>query len=718
MRTIRSLLALALVLSLVLLLGAAALASDEAGDAAETLVEEESAETETAAEEERNLEADEIADPEELPECPEETGETEEEPPAEMPEEATYGEEDAFAPAEDAEPDMGAPYVLPDIGDNDTLYEAYIAQTFGLESGLALDREPVDSGSQLAGAERALYQILRGMIEEIASGKRTSTEFRIPVTYVLDRTSWTAEELGVLKISSGGSLTKAAQQAVENRIGIYLWDVVTRLMVDCPCEMYWFDKTSEDNEVTWPTPYLDGSVARVDGDYVFTLAVAPEYQAGGQPYKVDASYGSTVQKAASNALAIVEENRNKSDYDKLEAYVMRICELNTYNNDAGTDDSMPYGNPWQLLWVFDGDPDTNVVCEGYSKAFQYLCDLTEFNSPEICCYAVWGNYNYGTDAPGGHMWNIVRMDDGRNYLVDVTNCDLDEDGIDHGLFLKGCACGSLMMTYYIDSGYEYYDCYAYDYDIWEAYTAEQLLLASSDYGRDGFVVPASGVPIDEEHFPSETLREYLSYYFDWEDDGYLSALELADITFLDIEDFTDSIHTLQGIESFPDLKVIYVSGNDLTELDVSGNARLEMLDCRSNSLTELDISRNPALMYADCSDNSLTEISVGSHPDLVSFYCEDNGIRQIDISLCPKLLDICRRDEVWEYGAYTVYGQDPGTYDELWDFSFDTGVLLITENSLDINRDGFINAADAAVFLAMRDTESAAAVLLISVNAG
>ena len=65
--------------------------------------------------------------------------------------------------------------------------------------------------------------------------------------------------------------------------------------------------------------------------------------------------------------------------------------------------------------MFDRNPSTKVVCEGYSKAFQFLCDLTDFQG-DVVCYSVTG------DCGGPHMWNVVAMD-GANYLVDLTNCD-------------------------------------------------------------------------------------------------------------------------------------------------------------------------------------------------------------------------------------------------------------------------------------------------------
>lgn len=109
------------------------------------------------------------------------------------------------------------------------------------------------------------------------------------------------------------------------------------------------------------------------------------------------------------------------------------------------DESTPYGNPWQLIWVFDGDPNTKVVCEGYSKAFKYLADLSEGLNAQVI--TVSGAMKGGT-GEGSHMWSIVRMDDGRNYLVDVTNCDDGFVGALDQLFVAIPASGSLTDGWY------------------------------------------------------------------------------------------------------------------------------------------------------------------------------------------------------------------------------------------------------------------------------
>ena len=119
-----------------------------------------------------------------------------------------------------------------------------------------------------------------------------------------------------------------------------------------------------------------------------------------------------------NANKIVEANKGKDIKDMLKAYQEKICDLTSYNdiqrekyNSKAPDIDL---NAWQPFYVFDDNANTSVVCEGYSKAFQYLCDESN-----IKCYTVSGKMAGGT-GEGDHMWNIVVID-GKSYLVDVTN---------------------------------------------------------------------------------------------------------------------------------------------------------------------------------------------------------------------------------------------------------------------------------------------------------
>ena len=70
------------------------------------------------------------------------------------------------------------------------------------------------------------------------------------------------------------------------------------------------------------------------------------------------------------------------------------------------------------------------VCEGYAKSFQMLCEREG-----IPCVLVTG-MAVDDDSAEAHMWNLVQMEDGRWYAVDLT-WDDQESGLRHEFFLTG-----------------------------------------------------------------------------------------------------------------------------------------------------------------------------------------------------------------------------------------------------------------------------------------
>ena len=66
---------------------------------------------------------------------------------------------------------------------------------------------------------------------------------------------------------------------------------------------------------------------------------------------------------------------------------------------------------------------------------------------------------------------------------------------------------------------------------------------------------------------------------------------------------------LKGKISFSEfscLEKLEVYMNKLTELDISGNAKLNYVDCEYNQLTELDVERNTRLKFLYCGNNQLS----------------------------------------------------------------------------------------------------------------
>ena len=325
----------------------------------------------------------------------------------------------------------------------------------------------------LDGNNEKIYNALVPFIEDIAAGKRTSTEIKINLS-----------SIGITAKGTGSNPDDAVNEAFA-KINLDTKSLLEALLFEHPYEFYWFDKTSG-YETSYAYSYSSsGSTYTVTiTDLTFSFAVASEYASG--DHSVNPSTGSTVQKAVNNAQAIVKDNASKPEYQRVYSYKDKICELTSYNHSAASDSSTPYGNPWQLVWVFDGNPSTTVVCEGYAKAFQYLCDLSNFSA--IHAYSVTGTMSGGTGA-GPHMWNIIHMDDNKNYLVDVTNVDTSTIGNPDKLFLKGYTSQSgNRYNFKIGSNTV---SYVYDSNTLAYYTSAELAISKTDYTHDTSVASIS-----------------------------------------------------------------------------------------------------------------------------------------------------------------------------------------------------------------------------------
>ncbi len=360
------------------------------------------------------------------------------------------------------------------------LLDAYAQQELDkLRPSRPLLRAPKNVGASLSGGSAVVYRELKGPIAEVAAGRRSSTEFQIPLTTIFNgQTRWTSQNTGIQYLVSDGEVTDEFIAYFFGEIGLF--PALCALLFDCPYELYWFDKTTSIRE------YVSGNI-EIDEDknevyidtgatYNLCFPVAEEY-VGTATYTVDTTKGRQVQSAVTNAQRIVSGAANLNLLAKLVEYRDQICSLTSYNHDAVNDTSTPYGNPWQMVWVFDGDSTTNVVCEGYSKAFQYLCDISDIGS--ATCYTVTGLMG-DSSGSGGHMWNIVSMPDGRNYLVDVTNCDSGSVGAPDKLFLKGYTSSKNYTQYtFRISGYAIN--YSYDELTLSTFTEEDLTLSGQDY---------------------------------------------------------------------------------------------------------------------------------------------------------------------------------------------------------------------------------------------
>ncbi len=436
--------------------------------------------------------------------------------------------------------DGGSASVTASEDDSAALLEGYLYQVNGLdvpevvkaESGGNTASRPATYAVALNDVTNNIYRRLVPEIKKIAAGESASATIVItdmPITY-------TQGDLGHITIIEGDALSEAASARIDELFGADVNHNALRdkLLANHPYELYWFDKTNgmaisygiEADENTVTIPYIVVGFCVADAYRDTTKYVVnekgeqildkdnnpvPDYTA------INTTKTGATKTAAATAAQVVAKNQGKGAYSKLVAYADYIKNAVSYNYAAA--DKNNYGDPWQLIYVFDENPDTNVVCEGYSKAFKYLCDLTWTGSdPEVACYLPTGTMNGGTGA-GLHMWNIVSIG-GANYLTDITNCDSGTTGAPDQLFLCG-AEGSVDASYaaVTTSGTV---TYVYDKETLALYDKE-LVLSATKYSPLAFDLNqlialaryAAGITTDD------------SARIDVNNDGIISAADLT-----------------------------------------------------------------------------------------------------------------------------------------------------------------------------------------------
>lgn len=170
------------------------------------------------------------------------------------------------------------------------------------------------------------------------------------------------------------------------------------------------------------------------------------------------------------------------------------------------------------------------------------------------------------------------------------------------------------------------------------------------------------VEIDKA-FPDPNFRKYVEKYDNDPKDGKLSQNELAKVTELYCYKSPsapdgEKIKSLKGIEYFTSLKKLFCGYNLLTELNVSNNLELEVLQCYNNQLSALDVSKNTkltdlqcdynplgaldvsnntALSYLACNYNQLSELDLSHNLELGTLQCINNQLRALDVSNHPRL---------------------------------------------------------------------------------
>lgn len=368
--------------------------------------------------------------------------------------------------------------------DSSAALEGYIDRAFGLRT------EITKRDARLSGLNLKIYNLLKSLVQQVAAGELASTVFEIDVgsdaeglIYSLDQLKKVNPDLVSIRTETG-DIAAGVMDAYFILAGFDIRTVMNALIANLSYDLYWFNKTYSYKRYV----YSNGKVSVFQNQkMIISLHVAPEFSADQADHSTsfNTDLAASISTAAETARGIAVQHAEEADAQKLRSFKDAICELTSYNYDA-IRQGAPYGNPWQLIWVFDGDPETKVVCEGYAKAFKYLCELSAFQASVSVSLVT------GTLGSSNHMWNLVSVDGGFSYLVDVTNCDEGMAGYPDYLFMAGYS------EHYQRGGntgyiFNFKDdshslTYVYDSTTVNLYSADQIAVSDRNYSDEN--VPA------------------------------------------------------------------------------------------------------------------------------------------------------------------------------------------------------------------------------------
>ncbi len=167
---------------------------------------------------------------------------------------------------------------------------------------------------------------------------------------------------------------------------------------------------------------------------------------------------------------------------------------------------------------------------------------------------------------------------------------------------------------------------------------------------------------------SEFKKALIDESVDKNDDGEIQKNEAEAITELYVDDY--KIKSLKGIEFFTNLLKLDCSENELVNLDISKNIKLEQLLCKRNQLIALDLSENRFLSRVKCQGNKLT---------------------------CIQVADMNKVDRKWRKDRSAYWNTNCNDDDEIIQFEDINFKKALVSDGVDKNQDGEIQKGEAKV---------------------
>lgn len=239
-------------------------------------------------------------------------------------------------------------------------------------------------GSQLSGASLDIYEALVENKSNLINQPNIQVTFTQPIA---------AEEYN-------GSIAQRA------------WDA---FIYDNP-DIFWIDISGTTNQGTGYGDYFYSCTLRLKD----TRTGLSSYNSYYKVYPEEIARDQALMRSVVNNVA-AEARKRDTRYEQIE-FIHEWLAINNRYNKVASENLTSYPLTHQSVSALLPDKEGGPVCDGYSRAFQLICQQLD-----IPCVIISGTGISNGEA-GSHMWNAVQMEDGYWYGVDVTWDDTDGNG--------------------------------------------------------------------------------------------------------------------------------------------------------------------------------------------------------------------------------------------------------------------------------------------------
>lgn len=126
--------------------------------------------------------------------------------------------------------------------------------------------------------------------------------------------------------------------------------------------------------------------------------------------------------------------------------------------------------------------------------------------------------------------------------------------------------------------------------------------------------------------------------------GNILKTDAEAVNYLDVSG--KDIYSLQGIEAFINITILFCINNELTTLDVSNNPNLEEILCANNRLTSFDVSANPSVTILALDGNRLERLNIKNLNNIDPFYLNTLGNPNLN---CIEVDDVNYSFNNWDF---------------------------------------------------------------------